>query len=86
MSGVLVQIRDVEPAVRDRLKERAARQGVSLNSYLKRLLVQEAAAPLRAEMVERLRARGDLLEEGQDPSADLVRSMRQSRDEVGGRQ
>ena len=35
---VLVQIRDVDPDVRDELKARASKVGMSLNAYLKDVL------------------------------------------------
>lgn len=68
MSGVLVQVRGVDPEVRDRLKARAAAAGMSLNSYLQGLLAADAALPSRAEVIERLRGRGDLLEADAAPS------------------
>lgn len=80
MTGVLMQIRDVDPDVRDRLKARAAATGMSLNSYLKELLSAEAALPSRAEVVERLRARGDLIT-GEDPVGTVMDELHRSREQ-----
>lgn len=80
MSGVLVQIRDVDPAVRDRLKAKAAEKGLSLNSYLKQILAQDASVPLRSEIVRRLRERGRVLSSGAPSSVEVLRQVRQERD------
>lgn len=76
-----MQIRDVDPVVRDRLKRRAADQGLSLNAYLKELLARDASRPRRAEVVSRLVGRGDVLSAGPDPSdtAEMIRAMREER-------
>ena len=81
MSGVLVQIRDVDPSVRDRLKARAADEGVSLNTLLKRLLGQAAQVPSRAEVLRRISERGDLLPPTAPVTTNLIREMRDDRDE-----
>lgn len=80
MSGVLVQVRGVDPQVRDRLKARAAAAGMSLNSYLQGLLAADAALPSRAEVIERLRERGDLIA-GDDPTGTVLDQLRRSREE-----
>ena len=80
MSGVLVQIRDVDPAARDRLKDKAAEKGLSLNSYLRELLSQDAAVPVRAEVIRRLRARGGVLPPGAPSSVEILREARAERD------
>lgn len=74
--GVLVQIRDVEESVRDRLKENAAAEGVSLNSYLRDLLARGASVPPRAKVVERLRARMDIVSK---PGVEFVLEAREER-------
>lgn len=74
--GVLVQIRDVDEAVRDRLKEHAAARGVSLNSYLKELLARDASMPPRSEVVSRLRSRPDLVVK---PAAEVLLEARAER-------
>lgn len=60
--GVLVQIRDVDEDVRDRLKRRAAEDGVSLNALLREVLRRESEIPSRSSVVARIRARGDLVD------------------------
>lgn len=74
--SVLIQIRDVDEGVRQRLKERASAEGVSLNALLKALLERESHVPPRSEVLRRLRGRGDLLT---CSSADLVWSGREER-------
>lgn len=71
--GVLIQIRDVEPEIRNRLKAKAALRGESLNTYLARLLARDAAQPSREEAVARLAARPDGFT---GSSTDLVREAR----------
>ncbi|RIK16957.1 MAG: hypothetical protein DCC50_03325 [Acidobacteria bacterium] len=70
---VLVQIRDVDEEVRDALKARAARQGISLNLLLRRLLEEAAARPDRDEVLARVVARS---ERATTSSTDLIRSLR----------
>ena len=55
--SVLVQIRDVDQTVRDQLKARAARSGMSFNSYLRDLLNSAAARPVREDVLARIQAR-----------------------------
>ncbi|USQ75476.1 FitA-like ribbon-helix-helix domain-containing protein [Ornithinimicrobium cryptoxanthini] len=71
--GVLMQIRDVDEAVRDTLKARAATEGVSLNTYLRTLLSQAAATPTRQEVFDRIASRA---ERSDASSVDLVRQLR----------
>ena len=52
--AVTIQIRDLDEAVRDRLKARAVVEGESFNSYLKRLLAREAAKPPTQEDIARV--------------------------------
>lgn len=82
MAGVLVQIRDVDPTTRDRLKQRAAEEGVSLNSYLKRMLDRAAAVPSRAEVVRRLQERGNLasVDHSRPDTVELLHEVRAERD------
>lgn len=74
--AVLIQIRDVEESVRDRLKARAAAEGVSFNTYLRRMLAQEADRPTRAEVLARARLRSERAEVS---SAAVVREARDAR-------
>lgn len=71
--GVLVQIRDVDAQVRDRLKAVAAAEGLSLNAYLVQLLRREAATPTRQEVLARIGARS---ERSDISSVDLIRAGR----------
>lgn len=50
-------IRDVPDGVRDELAARAAREGQSLQEYLRSLLVNAAQKPTVAEVLARARAR-----------------------------
>ena len=81
MAGVLVQIRDVDPDVRDRLKQRAAEEGLSLNAYVKKVLEEAAAIPSRSEVIRRLRERGNLLPSTNvSDTVELIRESREERD------
>jgi plasmid stability protein len=83
MAGVLVQIRDVDPEVRDRLKQRAADEGLSLNAYLKKVLHEAATIPSRAEVIRRLRETGDLIPAGSPhDTVDIIRALRDERDDT----
>ena len=73
---VLVQVRDVDAAVRDELKARASRHGVSLNSYLRDLLTQAATTPTRDEVVARILARS---ERSRVSAAEILRVERDAR-------
>jgi plasmid stability protein len=54
---VAVTIRDVPDGVRDELAARAAREGQSLQEYLRTLLVNVAEKPTVGEVLARARAR-----------------------------
>lgn len=54
---VAVTIRQVPDAVRDELAARAAREGQSLQEYLRALLVSAAEKPTVGEVLARARAR-----------------------------
>lgn len=66
----------MDESVRDELKSRAAAEGASLNSYLRRLLTEAAAQPTRAAVLERVRRRSDRSEVS---SASIVREGRDAR-------
>lgn len=57
--SVAVTVRDVPDQVRDELAARAARAGMSLQEYLRRLLVESAARPAVGDLIARARARVD---------------------------
>lgn len=55
--SVAITIRDVPGEVRDELAARAARAGMSLQEYLRAMLVETAARPPVADVIARARAR-----------------------------
>lgn len=55
--GVAITVRDVPDEVRDELAARAARAGMSLQEYLRGMLVGAAARPPVADVIARARAR-----------------------------
>ena len=57
--SVAITIRDVPDDVRDELSARAARDGKSLQEYLRGMLVDVAARPSVATVIARARARVD---------------------------
>ena len=75
MAG-LVQIRNVPDEARQALKARAAARGESLNDYLLKLLIEDAARPTVREVLERARARS---ERSAVSSMDIIRADRDSR-------
>lgn len=79
--GVLVQVRDVDQAVRDELKSRAATEGKSLNAYLLTLLADAVATPTRSQVIDRILTRS---ENSALSSVDLVRDDRDERSAVSG--
>lgn len=76
-----MQVRDVDRSVRDRLKQKAAARGQSLNTYLRELMERDSRTPLREEVVRRLRERGDLLTATTDApaAAEALASARDAR-------
>lgn len=57
--SVAITVRDVPQEVRDELAARAARAGMSLQEYLRGMLVDSAARPPVADVIARARARVD---------------------------
>lgn len=55
--SVAVTIRDVPNTVRDELAARAARAGMSLQEYLRGMLVERASRPAVDDLIARARAR-----------------------------
>lgn len=55
--SVAVTIRDVPNAVRDELAARAARAGMSLQEYVRALLVESASRPVVSDVIARARTR-----------------------------
>lgn len=58
--SVAITVRDVPNEVRDELAGRAARSGMSLQEYLRRMLVQTAARPALDDVIARARSRVDV--------------------------
>lgn len=75
MAG-LVQIRNVPDEARQALKARAAARGESLNEYLLKLLIEEAARPTVAEVLKRARSRS---EKATESSVGIIRDLRDGR-------
>lgn len=69
---VAVTVRDVPDEVRDELAARAARQGQSLQEYLRTLLIGVAQRPTAAEVLARARARVAVTGVRLDPAATLA--------------
>jgi plasmid stability protein len=69
---VAVTIRDVPDGVRDELAARAARDGQSLQEYLRTLLVMVAAKPTVGEVLARARARVGATGVRLDPAVTVV--------------
>lgn len=57
--GVAVTVREVPEHTRDELAARAARAGMSLQEFLRALLVATAARPAVADVIARIRSRVD---------------------------
>ncbi len=57
--SVAVTVRDVPDKVRDELAARAARAGMSLQEYLRGMLVESASRPAVSDVIARARARVD---------------------------
>lgn len=55
--GVAITVRDVPDKVRDELAARAARAGMSLQEYLRGMLVQSATRPAVDDLIARARSR-----------------------------
>jgi antitoxin FitA len=56
---VAITIRDVPDGVRDELAARAAREGKSLQEYLRGMLINSVARPPVSDVIARARARVD---------------------------
>ena len=69
---VAVTIRDVPEQVRDELAARAAREGQSLQEYLRSLLVNVAGRPTVGEVLARARARVAATGVRLDPAATVA--------------
>jgi antitoxin FitA len=57
--AVAITVRDVPNEVRDELAARAAREGKSLQEYLRGMLIDSVARPRVGDVIARARARVD---------------------------
>lgn len=55
--GVAITVRDVPNETRDELAARAARAGMSLQEYVRGMLVQSATRPAVGDVIARARSR-----------------------------
>ncbi|NGN69805.1 antitoxin [Streptomyces sp. A7024] len=78
MEATHVTIRDVSTEALDILKERAAREGMSLSRFLRELIEREAGTPTMAEVTERIRAHATA-EFSNDDVLDAIEAGRERR-------
>ncbi|WP_448072466.1 FitA-like ribbon-helix-helix domain-containing protein [Georgenia yuyongxinii] len=55
--GVAITVRDMPEKVRDELAARAARAGMSLQEYLRSILIQSVSRPAVDDIIARARSR-----------------------------
>lgn len=72
----MIQIRNVPDSLHRQLKSRAAEEGLSLTDYVLRELRRSVSYPNQAELVARIRARGEL-----KVSLSPAEAIRQGREE-----
>lgn len=77
MSSTMVQIRNVPTDFHRRLKARAAMEGMSMSDYILREMGKALDRPTRAEVLDRLRARGT--RKMKQSAAEVIRLERDSR-------
>jgi plasmid stability protein len=73
--GKAVQIRDIPDDSLDVMRTRAAAEGMSLQAYLRRMVVEAAASPTVAEVLSRAARRSTGVS-----MADIVVATREGRD------
>ena len=76
-----VQVRNVPERVHKVLRRRAAEAGQSLQEYLLQLLEQSAVELTVKEVFDRVRQRGGGVTDPSFDSAELIRQIRDERDE-----
>lgn len=77
-----IQIRDVPDEVHAAVRARAAAAGMSMSEYLRDELLRLVARPTVGEVLARAQARHG----GVSSTADIVRVIREARDDPPGRQ
>ena len=70
-----IQIRNVPPGIHRHLKVRAATEGLTMSSYLLRMIETHLERPSRREVLDRLRARPVF-----ESDVDIARIVREERD------
>lgn len=73
--GKSVQIRDIPEDSLDVMRTRAAAEGMSLQAYLRRMVIESAASPTVAEVLARASRRSAGVS-----MADIVAATREGRD------
>ena len=73
----MIQIRNVPDAVHSTLKDRAAREGMSLSDFLKRELERAAERPSMREWLERVRQHRPI--PTKKSAAQIIRGLRDGR-------
>lgn len=66
MSPEILQVRDVPAEDAQALRARAAARNMSLSSYLRELIHDDASRPAMAEVLARIASRGSIEASGQD--------------------
>ena len=77
-----VLIRQVEDAVVEALKRKAASRGASLEAYVRELMARDASEDRRS-IAARLRAEQAGIKPGPTDSTDLIRARRDGADDAG---
>lgn len=75
MASSILQVRDVPEAILEKLRGRAAQQGVSLSAYVRDLLARDAQQPTLAESMARVAERPSL----DIDDSDIVRALDEGR-------
>jgi antitoxin FitA len=77
MASTMVQIRNVPQEFHRRLKARAAMEGMSMSDYILREIGKALERPMRAEVLQRLRARP--VRRLKRRAAEVIRAEREAR-------
>lgn len=75
MSSTTLQVRDVPEQVIATLRERAAAQGISLSTYIRALLADDAAQETLAEAISRIGTRAPI----EANNEDILSAIREGR-------
>lgn len=72
-----LQIRNIPPELHERLKARAAKEGISMSRYVLRQIERALERPTRRELIEALRSQAEVALDR--PVADILREERDRR-------